>query len=144
VASVGFVTGLQEHIQLLEGRSPAENQPTPHGGAEAVEILISREIADTLGLHVVSPQTASTIEPMLLGLDAGEMDALLLARDQHPDWVLIDERLDSRRIARAMRLPVKGTLEVLLAAVRAGLLLKPEALDGLRQLATSEIRISPR
>ena len=46
-ASVGFVTGLQERIQLLEGRFPAENQP-----GEVVEILISRKIADTLGLQV--------------------------------------------------------------------------------------------
>jgi len=51
-ASVGFITGLQEHIQLLEGRFPTENQPTPQGGAEAVEILISSKIADTLGLQV--------------------------------------------------------------------------------------------
>jgi predicted nucleic acid-binding protein len=94
-------------------------------------------------LQMMSPQAAPTIEPMLLGLDAGEMDVLLLAREQHPDWVLIDERL-GRRVARAMGLPVKGTLGILLAAVLAGLLSKPEALDGLRQLANSEIRISSR
>jgi putative ABC transport system permease protein len=46
-ASVGFVTGLHEHIQLVEGSFPVENQP-----GEAVEILISRKIADTLGLQV--------------------------------------------------------------------------------------------
>ena len=51
-AGVGFVTGLDEHIQLVEGGFPVENQPTPQGGAEAVEILISRKIADTLGLQV--------------------------------------------------------------------------------------------
>ena len=94
-------------------------------------------------LRVVSPRAASTIEPMLLGLDVGEMDVLLLAREQRPDWVLIDERL-GRRIARAMGLPVKGTLGVLLAAVLSGLLSKTEALDGLQQLADSEIRISSR
>ena len=103
--------------------------------------------ADAVGqadwLQVVSPQTASTIEPMLLGLDAGEMDVLLLAREQDPDWVLIDERL-GRRVAQAMGLPVKGTLGILLAAVLAGLLSKSEALDGLHQLADSEIRISLR
>ena len=94
-------------------------------------------------LRVVSPRAASTIEPMLLGLDSGEMDVLLLARERRPDWVLIDERL-GRRVARAMGLPVKGTLGVLLAAVLAGLLSKAEALDGVRQLVDSEIRISSR
>ena len=94
-------------------------------------------------LRVVSPEAAPTIEPMLLGLDAGEMDVLLLAREQRPDWVLIDERL-GRRVARTMGLPIKGTLGILLAAVMAGLLAKTEARDGLQLLANSEIRISSR
>jgi len=46
-ASVGFITGLDEHIQLVEGTFPVENQL-----GEAVEILISRKIADRLGLQV--------------------------------------------------------------------------------------------
>lgn len=106
-----------------------------------------RSGADVVGqadwLKVVSPQATTTIEPMLLGLDAGELDVLLLAREKHPDWVLIDERL-GRRVAQAMGLPVKGTLGILLAAVLAGLLPKSEALDGMRRLASSEIRISSR
>lgn len=48
------------------------------------------------------------IEPLLLGLDAGELEVLLLARQIEPDWVIIDERL-ARRVAFAMGLPVKGT-----------------------------------
>ncbi len=103
--------------------------------------------ADAVGrsdwLQVVSPQAAATIEPMLLGLDAGEMDVLLLAREQDPDWVLIDERL-GRRVARAMGMPAKGTLGILLAAVMAGLLSKADALDALDQLTGSEVRISSR
>jgi predicted nucleic acid-binding protein len=43
-------------------------------------------------------------------------------------------------IARTMGLPVKGTLGILLAAVLTGFLQKSEALDGLHQLADSEIR----
>lgn len=66
-------------------------------------------------LQVVSPQTVSTIEPLLLGLDQGELDVLLLAQERRPDWVIIDER-QARRAARAMRLPVKGTVGILLTA----------------------------
>jgi hypothetical protein len=43
-----------------------------------------------------------------------------------------------------MGLPVKGTLGILLAAVLAGFPQKSEALDGLYQLADSEVRISLR
>lgn len=46
-ASVGFVTGLDEHIHLVEGSLPEENPP-----GEAVDVLISQKIADTLGLQV--------------------------------------------------------------------------------------------
>lgn len=100
-------------------------------------------IAQANWLQMMSPQAAPTIEPMLLGLDAGEMDVLLLAREQRPDWVIIDERL-GRSVARAMGLPVKGTLGILLAAVLAGLLSRAEALDGLQRLVSSEIHISQR
>jgi predicted nucleic acid-binding protein len=100
-------------------------------------------IAQADWLQIVSPSTEPTIEPMLLGLDAGEIDVLLLAREIAPDWVVIDER-QGRRVAQAMNLPVKGTLGILLAAVLAGLISKDEALDGLQRLVERGIRISPK
>jgi uncharacterized protein len=102
----------------------------------------ARAIAEANWLQVVAPGATSTIEPMLLGLDAGEMDVLLLARERHPSWVLIDER-QGRRVARAMGLPVKGTLGVLLAAVLAGRMSRATALDALSVLTQRGIRISP-
>ena len=81
-------------------------------------------------------------EPLLLGLDAGELQVLLLARELQPDWVLVDERL-GRRIAHALQLPVKGTVGVLLAALHAGLLIKEAALEAMRQLHAQGFRISP-
>jgi len=94
-------------------------------------------------LKFVSVDVSITIEPLLLGLDAGELEVLLLARQIAPDWVIIDERL-ARRVAFAMGLPIKGTLGVMLAAVLAGLLSKQEALDDLRELVERGIRIAPR
>lgn len=58
-------------------------------------------IAQAEWLQVVTPETTSSIEPMLLGLDAGEIDVLLLARERRPDWVVIDER-QARRVAQGM------------------------------------------
>jgi len=94
-------------------------------------------------LKFVSVDVSITIEPLLLGLDAGELEVLLLARQIAPDWVIIDERL-ARRVAFAMGLPIKGTLGVMLAAVLAGVLSKQEALDDLRELVERGIRIAPR
>ena len=64
-------------------------------------------------MQVKGPDRLLTIEPLLLGLDAGELQVLLLARDLQPDWVLVDERL-GRRVARVLQLPVKGTVGILL------------------------------
>jgi len=100
-------------------------------------------LAEADWLKVVSVDVSITIEPLLLGLDAGELEVLLLARQIEPDWVIIDERL-ARRVAFAMGLPVKGTLGILLAAVLAGLLSRQEALDDLRRLVDRGIRIAPR
>lgn len=113
--------------------------------AETVTQAANRPGATTIAradwLQVVSAKVVPTIEPMLLGLDAGEIEVLLLAHDMHPDWVLIDER-QARRVARVMGLPVKGTLGVLLAAALAGWLSKEEAIAALQKLTDSGIRIS--
>jgi predicted nucleic acid-binding protein len=100
-------------------------------------------LAEADWLNVVSADVSLTIEPLLLGLDAGELEVLLLARQIEPDWVIIDERL-ARRVAFAMGLPVKGTLGILLAAALAGLLSRQEALDDMQRLLARGIRIAPR
>ena len=56
--------------------------------------------------------------------------------------MLVDERL-GRRIAHVLQLPVKGTVGILLAAFRAALLTKIEALEAIGQLREHGFRISP-
>jgi predicted nucleic acid-binding protein len=99
-------------------------------------------LSDAAWMQVKEPARLPTIEPLLLGLDAGELQVLLLARDLQSDWVLVDERL-GRRVARALQLPVKGTVGILLAAFRAALLTKAEALEAVQQLREQGFRISP-
>jgi predicted nucleic acid-binding protein len=98
-------------------------------------------LSNATWMQVKGPDRLLTIEPLLLGLDAGELQVLLLARDLQPDWVLVDERL-GRRVARVLQLPVKGTVGVLLAAFHAALLTKTEALQAVQQLRAQGFRIS--
>jgi predicted nucleic acid-binding protein len=93
-------------------------------------------------LQVQASKTTSSLEPLLLGLDSGELQTLLLAQEVQADWVLIDERL-GRRVARAMGLEIKGTVGVLLAAFLAGLISKEQALKAVHTLVEKGIRISP-
>ena len=124
------------------------------------EVLVPRAVYDEVIVHgsgrpgnlaltqadwiqVVTVADGPTIEPLLLGLDPGEMQVLLLARSVQADWVLIDERL-GRRVAGAMGLPVKGTMGILLAGYHAGLLSRAQALGFARRMTAQGIRIHPR
>jgi predicted nucleic acid-binding protein len=49
-------------------------------------------LSNATRMQVKEPDRLLTIEPLLLGLDAGALQVLLLARDLQSDWVLIDER----------------------------------------------------
>ena len=100
-------------------------------------------LAQATWLHVMPTPAMSAVDPLLTGLDAGEVAVLLLALKINPDWVAIDER-QARRVAFAMGLPVKGTLGILLAAAMAGLLTEQEVLTDLQRLLSVGIRISPR
>lgn len=99
-------------------------------------------VAASAWLVVRAPSSAFTIEPMLLGLDAGELQVLLLGRELAADWVLVDERL-GRRVALAMGLPVKGTIGVLLAAYHAGLMDSDACLEAAQSLTSLGIRVHP-
>lgn len=83
------------------------------------------------------------INPLLLGLDQGELEVIQLGLLINPDWVIIDEKL-GRRIAKEIGLPVKGTLGILLTGFYSGYLEKQEILNLCQKLVDNGIRLSPR
>lgn len=76
---------------------------------------------------------------VLGGLDAGEAAAIQLARQEHADLLLIDERKGAR-IAQLQGLEVTGKLGVLLQGARRGLLDLDTALLALQ---SSDFRYTP-
>jgi predicted nucleic acid-binding protein len=58
---------------------------------------------------------------LMAALDPGETEALCLALEVTPRFILVDER-PTRRVAKQLNLPVIGTLGVLLRAKEHGLL----------------------
>lgn len=118
----------------------------PHAVYEEVVIKgakktgsIDLQNADWIKIEKVTSKT--TIEPLLLGLDQGELEVIQLGLLINPDFVIIDEKL-GRRIAKIMGLSVKGTLGILLASFYAGYLSKQETLDLTQQLVNHGIRLS--
>lgn len=94
-------------------------------------------------IEVQEVPSTTPIEPLLLGLDQGELDVIQLAILINPDWVIIDEKL-GRRIAKVMGLSVKGTLGILLSGFYTGYFSKQEILDLCQKLVNNGIRLSPR
>lgn len=63
----------------------------------------------------------SEVDPALARLDPGEREAIQLAKQEHADLLLMDEKLGVR-LAREQGLAVTGTLGVLVQTARRGLI----------------------
>jgi predicted nucleic acid-binding protein len=84
--------------------------------ASAVQLLIDQ------GHIVVVSITLLPDSPLVTtGIDLGEAEVITLAQREQADWVLIDNA-HARRAARAVGLPLKGTIGVLMEGFRRGLL----------------------
>lgn len=84
--------------------------------AQAVDFLIRQG-----NIRVVDVVLPSSPPPWAQPIDAGELEAIVLAQQQSADWVLIDN-VHARKAARQAGLPLKGTVGLLLGAFRQGYL----------------------
>ncbi len=90
------------------------------------EIIIPEEVRDELArshsrlpawLRVERVKNSSQVIQYTRSVDAGEAEAIALARELHADWLLIDER-KGRKLAAQEGIPVIGLLGVVLLAKR--------------------------
>ena len=78
-----------------------------------------------------------------LSLDLGEREALACARD-HPGAILLTDDAAARLAARALQVPVHGSIGILLRAIRRLQRTREEVLDLLRAIpARSTLHIRP-
>lgn len=80
---------------------------------------------------LVVRDVASVPDPRLAKLDPGERQAIQLAKQEHADLLLMDEKVGVR-VAREQGLAVTGTVGVLLQAARHGLVDVERALTDLQ------------
>ena len=89
----------------------------------------------------VSDRQSIKILREVVGLDAGESEAIALAEETVADLLIIDER-KGRRVAKQMELKITGTIGILLQAFDCQMVSKTEILIYAEQLRKSNIRIS--
>ena len=75
------------------------------------------------------------------GLDKGESEAISLARETGAHMLLMDEA-KGRQVAKRMGVPVMGTLGLLLASCKRGLLGREDVLECIEAMKNAGIRIS--
>jgi predicted nucleic acid-binding protein len=108
-------------------------QPAVHeelGRTRAPEVVRSWIASPPVWLEVRTP--SRTGDPFLANLDSGERDAILLAEELHADQLIIDESR-GRQEAKRRHLPFTGTLGILQAGAKQGLLDLKSAVVRLRQ-----------
>lgn len=81
------------------------------------------------------------VDVLLSDIGAGEAEAIILALEQHPDVVLIDD-LKARKFAKLRGLNIIGTLGILLKAKKEGLVQEIKPL--LDDMLDANIRISEK
>lgn len=75
-------------------------------------------------MRVVPAQDQQEVSALRAALDEGEAEVIVLGQELHAGLLLLDNR-EPRVFARGLGLPVMGTLGVLLAAWRKGLVEDP-------------------
>ena len=80
-----------------------------------------REVITATWVKTVAVHNRLAVEVLLDEMDLGEAETIILARELHADWALMDEKKGRRKLEQ-MGMPKIGTLGVLLKARQAGLL----------------------
>ncbi len=80
-----------------------------------------REVTGAAWIKTITVRDRLAVEVLLDEMDLGEAETIVLARELHADWVLMDEKKGRRKLEQ-MGMPKIGTLGVLLKARQAGLL----------------------
>ncbi len=90
-------------------------------------------------LNICHPASEPVL-PLVVDLGPGETEVLALALEHRGAIVILDDHL-ARQVALTLRIPLTGTLGVLLSAKRAGLI--PTVTPCLDQLQDLRFRLAP-
>jgi uncharacterized protein len=125
---------------------------------EAVEVGLKEGYSDALvikeacekgwvkvkALNDKQLETCQKVMQQTFELHGGEVQAVMLAREAGKDVLLLMDDSAGRAFAEAWGLKVRGTLYVILAALRVGLLGKTEVKETVLVLVQKGFRVEPK
>jgi len=97
----------------------------------------------TLGNLTRENEKKASILIRATGIDPGEAEAILLARQKGEETILMDQA-HARTVARQFGLKPRGTLYLILVSARRGILRKEDAKEDLSRLVEANFRISTK
>jgi predicted nucleic acid-binding protein len=129
-------------LNILKSLYKEINVPTAvYEEVVKVDKPFSRELKLFLNDKIKGVKNKMAVEILLSNIGAGEAEAIVLALEQQQDIILIDD-LKARKFAKISGLKVIGTMGILLAAKKEGMLKEIRPL--LSKLLSNNIRISSK
>ncbi|MGB7532554.1 MAG: DUF3368 domain-containing protein [Halobacteriota archaeon] len=92
----------------------------------------SKEVKDAKWIRTIEVRDKFAVELLLKGLNKGEAETVVLAKELNASLVLMDERIP-RETLELLGFSITGTVGILIRAANDGLIGMKESLDGLRK-----------
>lgn len=145
VTDTGLLLHLTEAAALELLRLVGDLRVPPQVMAEMAYLWMDWSLPEWITLAILAPAFAADAEAWQQAglLDAGEAEAIALARQIDAEWLLTDDAA-ARLFADELGLEVHGSLGVVLWAAAVGHLGRPAAQQALAHLASPSLWISRR
>lgn len=148
LARLGKLPLLRELFAQIQIPPEVKNETIDRGKEKGFPdaIIIEQALKDGwLAIHQLTEENIKKSETLaqMSGIDIGEAQTILLAKQKNEKIVLIDQT-SAREVARQMGLYPRGTIYIILAAAKKKLTTKEEARQMLEKLIETNFYISAK
>jgi len=146
MAKLGKLQLLKSIFQQIQIPPEVKNETVNRGKEKGYPdaIIIEQALKDGwINLHALTEENNKKSEALakIAGIDIGEAQAIILAKQKNEKLILIDQT-NARETARLLGLTPRGTIYIILTATKRKLITKEEAKQTLEKLIGANFHIS--